>query len=107
MVSIKVIPEVSSVIAFSDGIPVVKTSTSTTTVMVEDGTTAIIAGLIEEEEVVTQKMVPLLGKIPLLGMLFRSTDSKVEKRELVILLTPHIQTGSEDEEWVPAFSEAP
>ena len=102
-VSMKVTPEVSSVTAFMDGIPVVKTSTTTTTVMVQDGTTAIIAGLIEEEEVSTQKMVPLLGKIPLLGAIFRSTDRKIEKRELVILLTPHIKAGDEDEDWEPAY----
>ncbi|MDP2831494.1 MAG: hypothetical protein Q8O02_04530, partial [Candidatus Omnitrophota bacterium] len=39
------------------------------------------------------KGIPILGDIPLLGYLFRSTDDKLEKSDLVILLTPHIMSG--------------
>jgi general secretion pathway protein D len=98
LISMKVMPEVSSVISFVDNIPVVKTTQTTTTVTVRDGATAVIAGLIEEEELETIKKVPLLGDIPLLGFLFRSTDKKIDKRELIILLTPRITDVDEEVE---------
>jgi type IV pilus assembly protein PilQ len=106
-VTMKIKPEVSSsigdfVIASSGNmIPIVKTTTTETTVMVKDGSTILIGGLIEENERESIREVPGLADIPLLGNLFRSRtigsgDSTTpEKTELVIFLTPHIITGEE------------
>lgn len=96
-VTLDVRPEVSSVVAFSeDRIPVVETKTTETSVRVLTGRTVIIAGLVEDQEIETRKGIPFLHQIPLLGRLFGSTERRVEKRELVVLLTPSIVAGEDD-----------
>lgn len=85
-------------------IPIVSTSESETTVMVKDGVTIIIGGLAQDKKTKTVTKIPFLGDIPFLGMIFRSTDDKVEKDELIILLTPHIISG---EKSYVDFSELP
>jgi TonB family protein len=61
--------------------------------MVKDGTTIVIGGLRKDKRTKTVKKIPLIGDMPGLGFLFRSTDDKLEKTDLVILLTPHIMSG--------------
>ena len=100
-VTMKIRPEVSSVartLTTSDGdeIPIVDTTTAETKVMVKDGHTIIIGGLIKDETVRTTKKIPILGDIPFLGMAFRQIDEDKEKTELVVFLTPHIITGDKD-----------
>jgi len=75
-------------------VPIVTTSEAETTIMLKDGVTIIIAGLKKEEKNKTVKSLPILGDIPLLGALFRNTSDEFTKSELVILLTPHIISGS-------------
>ena len=99
-VTMKIKPEVSSVTrtittASGNEIPIVQTSTAETTVMVKDGVTIIIAGLIEDQSLNTTKKVPILGDIPILGAAFRSKQEEVIKSELVIFLTPSIISGEE------------
>nr|WP_232279390.1 type II secretion system secretin GspD [Psychromonas ingrahamii] len=57
-----------------------------TTVLAKSGETIVIGGLIDETVKETVQKVPLLGDIPLLGFLFRSTQSSTEKRNLMIFL---------------------
>lgn len=99
-VTMKIKPEISSaeakLITADDKkteIPIVTTSEAETTIMVKDGVTVIIGGLKKDQRVKTVKKIPVLGDIPLLGYLFRSTSDNLTKTELVILLTPHIMTG--------------
>lgn len=97
-VTMKIKPEISSVtgeVATSNNntIPVVETSEAETSVMVKDGVTIVIGGLIKEEKIKTTKKVPVLGDIPLLGNVFNNESSKVSKTEIVLFLTPHIITG--------------
>jgi len=92
-ITMKIRPEVSSVTSFTDGIPIVETSQTETSVLVKDGVTIVIAGLIKDERIKTTKKVPLLGSIPLLGIPFRSSQEKLIKTELVVFLTPHIISG--------------
>jgi len=99
-VTMKIKPEVSSATRTSiksedkiTEIPIVSTSETETTVMVKDGVTIIMGGLRKDEKQKTVKKIPLLGDIPLLGFLFRSTSDEAKKTELVILLTPHIMSG--------------
>ena len=61
-----------------------------TVVKVRSGHTVVIGGLIREKEVRTVKKVWLLGDIPLLGLLFRNTDTEKVQTDLVIFLTPRI-----------------
>lgn len=65
-------------------------------IRIKDGETLVIAGLINEEEQKTIGKVPVLGDIPGIGALFRSTTSAKAKNEMVIMLTPKIITDTED-----------
>ena len=65
-------------------------------IRIKDGETLVIAGMIQELESKTIKKVPVLGDIPGIGALFRSTVSSKTKNELVIMITPKIITDSED-----------
>jgi type II secretory pathway component GspD/PulD (secretin) len=96
-ISLKVRPEVSSVVetyktAAGNAIPVVETSEAETTVLLRDGQTIVIAGLMKEEKTKVVNKVPWLGSVPLLGFLFRNTVDKAVKTELVVFLTCRIVT---------------
>lgn len=95
-VSMDVVPEVSSVTGFSDGIPVVETSTANSHLLIPDRTTVILGGLNRDEQREERSGIPILGSIPLLGYLFSSSSTQTLRTELVILLTPHILDGAED-----------
>ena len=75
-------------------VPVITTTEAETTVMVKDGTTVLIGGLIKDKEVTTTDKVPLLGDIPVIGdLIFKSKSREIDKTELVIFLTPHVIPG--------------
>jgi general secretion pathway protein D len=61
-----------------------------TSVLIEDGQMIVLGGLMDERTQESESKVPLLGDIPLLGALFRSTSSRVEKRNLMVFLKPTI-----------------
>lgn len=67
-----------------------------TTVVVEDGNTIVIGGLIDTTSTITEKKVPILGDIPLLGVLFRSTSRASKKTNMFVFLTPHVLQGPEE-----------
>lgn len=64
--------------------------TATTSVVVGDGDTIIIGGLIRDDVTEQVVKIPILGDIPLLGWLFKSKSSSAIKRNLLIFMTPHI-----------------
>ncbi len=68
-------------------IPIVETSEATTTVLVRDGQTIVIGGLIKDEDYKTVNKIPVLGDVPLLGHLFSNKIEEKKKTELVIFLT--------------------
>ena len=63
-----------------------------TTVMVESGQTVILGGLIDEDVQESVQKVPLLGDIPFIGHLFKSTSNSTRKRNLMVFLKPQIMT---------------
>lgn len=69
---------------------VINTSNATTSVIVNNGQTAVIGGLTTEDEVETEVGVPILKDIPILGKLFKYTNKRVESRDLIIFVTPTI-----------------
>lgn len=73
-----------------DNTPIINTTKSTTTLMLRSGETAAIGGLIRETEDETTTKVPLLGDIPLLGYLFKSTQKNKTRSELTIFITAKI-----------------
>lgn len=76
------------------GVPVIDTRKADTTLLMQDGETAIIGGLRRKIQNVQTKMIPGLGKIPFLGKLFRRDDKMTEVRELVVFLIPRLYTGA-------------
>jgi len=73
-----------------NGIPPITTQSAKTTVMIPDGGTTVIGGIYRTEDSVTRDSVPGLGKIPILGNLFRSFARTKQNRELLIFITPRI-----------------
>lgn len=67
-----------------------ETRSSSTTLMVKDGETIVVGGLIRTDETITVKKVPIFGDIPILGAAFRHKDKSSEERELIVFITPHI-----------------
>ena len=64
-------------------------------VRVRDGQTLVLSGIIQETDRTTTSKVPILGDLPLLGALFRSTRNETSRQELVVLLTPEILDDSD------------
>jgi general secretion pathway protein D len=93
VVILDIMQEVSNIVGFRDGIPETSLATSETVVAVPNGVTIVMAGLIQEEVRKETSKVPVLGSIPLLGALFRRTDNRTVKQELIVFLTPYITSG--------------
>ncbi|MFN8895148.1 MAG: type IV pilus secretin PilQ [Betaproteobacteria bacterium] len=72
--------------------PAINTKRVTTEVLVENGGTVVIGGIFTQDEQNSVSKVPLLGDIPFLGALFRSTEKSTRKTELLVFLTPKIVT---------------
>ena len=99
-VSLSVSPTVSSIGAtqnFDSGGGAVnllnllsKRELSSGLVRMRDGQTLILSGIIQDQERTTVSKVPILGDIPLLGSLFRSSDNANERAEVIVLLTPEV-----------------
>ena len=70
--------------------PSVASRSAKTQVMIKDGETIAIGGLIKEDKFETFKKVPILGDIPLLGRLFQYKSKQSEKTDLIIFITPRI-----------------
>jgi general secretion pathway protein D len=70
--------------------PNINKRSANTVVVTPDGQTVVIGGLIADTKASSDSKVPLLGDIPLLGMLFKSSAKSNSKQELLIFLTPHI-----------------
>ena len=85
---------VSSVTGFSQGYPTISQREASTSATVHDGETFIIGGLTEESRISNKSKLPLLGDIPLLGALFTVQHTNRTKRDLYIVVTPHIVGGA-------------
>lgn len=74
-------------------IPEINNQETVNRVMVENGRTLVIAGLITDNKVVTRHYIPFLGNIPWLGkLLFGNTSTRYIRQELLIFMTPHVIT---------------
>lgn len=65
-------------------------------VVVRDGETVVVGGLISDEFTDNVQKVPWLGDIPVLGWLFKSTSRNLTKRNLLVFLTPRVIRGADD-----------
>jgi type II secretory pathway component GspD/PulD (secretin) len=83
-------PEVSTGTVSDDGIPSQKTTEVTTQMLVEDGQTVFIGGLIKRTMNQSKEGVPLLGDIPIVGGLFANNARNNVSVETVVLITPYL-----------------
>jgi MSHA type pilus biogenesis protein MshL len=96
MITLDVLPAITrlqAIVTSPDGrqtAPVTEVKQASTIVRLRDGETAIIGGLISEETAATERRIPLLGKLPLIGAAFRSKANLRARTELVIFLTPRL-----------------
>ncbi len=90
-VRLKINQEVSQVVGTEgEGLPITLKRQAKTTVVIKDGHTVVIGGLIAEVLSKTDSQTPCLGDIPGLGWLFKSTGTEGDKKNLYIFITPHI-----------------
>jgi pilus assembly protein CpaC len=61
-----------------------------TSVMIEDGQTLAIGGLIQNQVLANSQKVPVLGDLPFIGAAFRAIEYEEDERELVVMVTPHL-----------------
>lgn len=73
-----------------NGQPIILTRSADTMVRLESGSTMIIGGLMDSSEAKNVSGIPLLSKIPIIGEFFKYTTKTRNKREIIILITPHI-----------------
>jgi len=78
-------------------LPSETTTEVTTNVFVRSGRTIVIGGLFRERTSNGRSQVPVLGNIPYLGVMFRSTSDDTDREEVIILVTPHILKQDADE----------
>ncbi len=83
------VSDLSSQATVQGGI-VFTTTEADTRVMVDDGQTAVIGGLIRTNDTVFEQGIPVLKDIPLLGNLFKTSETQKDRRELLIFVTPKI-----------------
>jgi pilus assembly protein CpaC len=103
-INLKVAPEVSELSAtgttitstpssggdISSVLPSINTRRASTTVQLNDGQSLAIGGLIKNNVTETIKAFPMLGEIPVLGALFRSSNFQSDRTELVFIITPRL-----------------
>ncbi len=100
-INLRVAPEVSELSREGVGIstssssnlailPLITTRRASTTVQLLDGQSFAIGGLIKNNTTTNIKAFPILGEIPIIGALFRSTDFQQDRTELVFIVTPRL-----------------
>jgi pilus assembly protein CpaC len=98
-IHLKVTPEVSELAPEGSSVrvggvvnvlPIITTRRASTTVQLLDGQTFAIGGLIKNNVIESVSAVPLLGEIPILGALFRSTEFLSDRSELMFIVTPRL-----------------
>jgi len=105
-VTLEVSQEVSEIEEDSSGLDVTSAGFITskraaeTTVLVHDNQTIVLGGLIANTETVVETKIPVLGDIPLIGVLFRGKRETARKTNLLIVLTPHVISEPSDLEEV-------
>jgi type IV pilus assembly protein PilQ len=112
-VSLRLNPTVSSPIGQQDTggggfVTLVQTrSLDSGTIRLRDGQTLIVSGIIQDQDRTTVSKVPILGDLPLIGSLFRSTNKTNERAEVIVLLTPQILDDSDMANYGYGYSPGP
>lgn len=89
-ITMKILPDVTTSQPTSIGVPKTTSQQANTTVIVKDGETFVIGGLISELESDDSAYIPILGSIPIIGHLFKKTSRAKTRAELLVFVTPRI-----------------
>jgi len=89
-ITLAIAPNVAAVTGFLGNLPIISNRSVVTTVRVRSGETAVIAGLVTEQERTLITKVPLLGDVPLLGELFKYRRKNPARTEVLVLVTPTV-----------------
>ncbi len=90
-------PNYDYVAITGSGEPAINTRNVKSRVLIHNGDTVVIGGIYEKEKNKSESAVPGLSRIPLLGWLFRNTQTTVSKKQMVVFITPIIvETGGEN-----------
>lgn len=86
-------------------VPVVDKRKAKTTLLMEDGQVLVMGGLRKKETRITRNQIPLLGDIPIVGFLFSYDKKDVKHTELVVFISPHLESEPISEEAMKKFNE--
>ena len=99
-INLRVTPEVSELsqvgtpVTLGTGqtsvLPTITTRRASTTVQLRDGESFAIGGLIKSNVTETMRAFPILGQLPVIGMLFRSSEFQADRSELLFIVTPRL-----------------
>jgi len=93
LIRMEVHPELSTGSVDREGgitLPNKETTQVTSNIMVRDGCTVVIGGLMRDETKTTTSQIPLFGSLPVVGAAFRATSEELTRREIIVLITPRI-----------------
>lgn len=95
MVTLNLFQEIKSITTFdtASGNPIISKKDIKTFVRVADGQTIVIGGLVSNERKSDMKKVPILGDLPLVGYFFKRIGTTVNRKNLMVFITPHILTN--------------
>ena len=90
--------EISRIVpgAASAGNPIFDVREVVTHVIVQNGQTLMLSGIIQQENFDDIRKVPLLGDLPLIGPIFRTVDKGISNRELIVFITPRVMNTIEE-----------
>lgn len=95
-IAMRVAPEVSQIDTANAlsiqgySVPAFRRRSTSTTVELGDGQSFVIAGLIYNNNSVTENKLPFLGDLPIIGAFFKITQNQRERQELIVVATPHL-----------------
>jgi Flp pilus assembly secretin CpaC len=76
--------------------PIMSKNTFEASVVVKSGATIVLGGLSKETKGVTRDKIPILGDIPVLGLLFGSSNVDKERKEILVFITPYVMDNPDD-----------
>jgi type IV pilus assembly protein PilQ len=76
-------------------------------IRLRDGQTLILSGIIQDQDRTSVSKIPILGDIPLIGSLFRSTNRQNQRNEVIVLLTPQVMDDTENSSYGYNYTPSP
>lgn len=93
-ITVNIMPQISDIESYVDtangSVPIVSSQFIQTQRRVANGETIVLGGLIRKDDNISEDKIPLIGDLPIIGRLFKSTKTTVNDKELLIFLTPTI-----------------